>query len=73
MVKLIVYLDTGNKLSIEGLYLGSLLFNAFINNLEKVTECTPVKQADDSKLVGSADTLKSRAATEGPRQAGGMA
>ncbi|KAK4828742.1 hypothetical protein QYF61_000733 [Mycteria americana] len=60
----IVYLYASNKWSTVGVYLGPVLFNAFINDLEKVTECTLAKYADDSKLVGSVDTLKSRAAIQ---------
>lgn len=66
----IVYLATSSKWSTAGVCLGPVPFNAIINDLEKVTECTLVQYADDSKLVGSADTLKSRAAIQ--RNHGGL-
>ena len=48
---------------LQGSVLGQVLFNAFTNDINSVTECTLSKFADDLRLCGAVDISEGRDAT----------
>ena len=48
----------------QGLLLGLLLFNIFVDDMNNGIKCTLSKFTDDTKLSGAVDTLEERGAIQ---------